>query len=223
VTAHPYVGEVGNPDSIRSTLQAIRSDHGPISMIALTAYRGSDVNDVLSAQPEQIGQAFDIGVTGLLTITQASLPDLRSAQDAAVLVLNGAVATTRATRTGTRHRSASTALHSNAPPRQKPVGLLAEGLRGDDIYVGELVISGTIKGSPYASPTASTRLTLLRAQDGLGGRRHTNECGIGQIRASTSAATRRCFPARLYPAAGYRGALSRQPFSSVDDAESADV
>jgi len=76
VTAHPYVGEVGNPDSIRSTLQAIRSDHGPISMIALTAYLGSDVNDVLSAQPEQIGQAFDIGVTGLFTITQASLPDL---------------------------------------------------------------------------------------------------------------------------------------------------
>jgi len=91
VTAHPYVGDVGNPDSIRSTRKAIRSDHGPISMIALTAYRGGDVNDVLSAQPEQIGQAFDIGVTGLLTITQASLLDRRSAQDAAVLVLNGAV------------------------------------------------------------------------------------------------------------------------------------
>ncbi len=65
VTAHAYVGDAGNPASIRSTLQAIRSDHGPISLIALVAHRGSDVSDVRSAQPEQTGQAFQIGVTGL--------------------------------------------------------------------------------------------------------------------------------------------------------------
>lgn len=154
VTAHPYVGDAGNPDSIRSTLQAIRSDPGPISMIALTAYRGSDVSDVLSAPPEQIGQAFHIGVTGLLTIAQTSLPDLRSAQDAAVLVLNGALGddTSDADRFATAFGADGVALECAA--KSKLLGLLAERLRGDDIYVGELVINGTIKGSPNASPTA---------------------------------------------------------------------
>lgn len=154
VTAHPYVGDAGNPGLIRPTLQAIRSDHGPISTIALTAYRGSDVSDVLSAQPEQIGQAFHIGVTGLLTIAQTSLPDMRSAQDAAMLVLNGAVGddTSDADRFATSFGVGGVALECAA--KSKLVGLLAERLRGADIYVGELVINGTIKGSRHASPTA---------------------------------------------------------------------
>jgi hypothetical protein len=38
--------------------------------------------------------------------------------------------------------------------KSKLAGLLAERLRPDGIYVGEIVIDGTIKGSPFASATA---------------------------------------------------------------------
>jgi len=52
-----------------------------------------------------------------------------------VLVLNGAVGDD--TRDADRFATpfGVDALHSNAPPRHELVGLLAERLRGDDIYV----------------------------------------------------------------------------------------
>src|SRR4051794_29233164 len=77
VTAHAFVGDASDPASLRESVQRIRSDLGPVTSIALTAYRSVDVNDVLTADPFEVAQVFDIGVVGLVTAVQATLDDLR--------------------------------------------------------------------------------------------------------------------------------------------------
>ena len=67
VTVRGFVGDAGDPASLRATLQSIRAELGPVSAIALTAYRNVVVDDVLTAPPATVAHVFDIGVAGLLT------------------------------------------------------------------------------------------------------------------------------------------------------------
>ena len=57
----------------------------------------------------------------------------------------------RSTR-GHRHEGAGLALANAA--KHKLVGLLAERLKGDGVYVGEVMVAGTVKGSAWASGSA---------------------------------------------------------------------
>ena len=154
VAAHSYVGDAGDPASIRAVVLAAQAEQGQISAVVFTAYRNDGVSDVLNAEPEAVAASFDVGVVGLLAAVQAAVADLRSAKGASILVLNGAAGDddSGADRFATSFGVDGVALESAA--KSKLVGLLAERLRPDGIYVGEIVINGTIKGSAFASPTA---------------------------------------------------------------------
>lgn len=97
---------------------------------------------------------FDIGVTGLLAAVQAASGDLRAAGTGSVLVVNGALG---------QHDDALDAFSTTVggdgvalecAAKTELVGLLAARLRADGVYVGEVVINGSVAGSPYAGPTA---------------------------------------------------------------------
>lgn len=80
---------------------------------------------------------------------------LRSAADgASVLVVNGALGIQDSSidRYATSFGGDGVALECAA--KSKLVGLLAQRLSADDVFVGEVVINGTIKASPHASSTA---------------------------------------------------------------------
>ena len=154
VAAHAFPADASSTDSIRAALQRVHDTLGPITSVALTAYRSIVVSDVLTADPRDVAHVFDIGVAGLLTAVQTVLDDLRSADSSSVLVVNGALGVHD---DGIDDYAVSfggdgVALECSA--KTKLVGLLAARLRDDGVYVGEIVINGSIKGSAHASPTA---------------------------------------------------------------------
>jgi NAD(P)-dependent dehydrogenase (short-subunit alcohol dehydrogenase family) len=154
IAAHAFPGDASDPASIRSTIDRVREQLGAITAVAFTAYRPVVLADVLTAAPETIEEVFDIGVSGLLAVVQATVDDLRAAEGASVLVLNGALGIHDAAIDGFAITIGGDGVALESAAKSKLVGLLAERLRPAGVYVGELVINGSIKGSPYASATA---------------------------------------------------------------------
>jgi NAD(P)-dependent dehydrogenase (short-subunit alcohol dehydrogenase family) len=172
IEATAYQSDAANPAAIRSTIGAIQSDLGTVSAVLWTAFRSGEVTNVLSTRPEDIERAFDIGVTGLLTCVQEVLDDLKSSRGAAILVANGALGehTSQADAFSKLLDNDGVSLENAA--KSKLVGLLAERLREADIYVGEVTIAGSVKGTATATPTAiepseiaETFWTLVQARD----------------------------------------------------------
>jgi NAD(P)-dependent dehydrogenase (short-subunit alcohol dehydrogenase family) len=154
VEARSYQADASDPASLRTTLDDIRRDLGPVSTVLWTAFRGGDVPDVLSARAEDIEQVFDIGVRGLLTTVQVVLDDLKASTGAAILVANGALGEASTEMDGLSAMLGGDAVSLENAAKSKLVGLLAARLRDSGIYVGELTIAGSVAGTATAQPTA---------------------------------------------------------------------
>lgn len=154
IAAAAYPADASDSDALRATLQRIRREQGPVGALALTAYRSVVVDDVLAAAPHDVAHVFDIGVVGLLTAVQETLDDLRAADAGSVLVVNGALGLHDDAVDAYAVSFGGDGVALECAAKSKLVGLLAARLRPDGVYVGEIVINGSVAGSPHAGPTA---------------------------------------------------------------------
>ena len=151
ITAAACPADAGDPAALRAAFDQARAAFGPITVIHWNAYGGEAAGDVLTMAPIAVRDVFDIAVVGLLSAVQAALPDLKSAGDGAVLVTNGAfgVIDPRVDAMATGMKVMGIALANAA--KHKLVGLLSERLKGDGVYVGEVMVAGAVKGTPFAA------------------------------------------------------------------------
>ena len=154
IVATAYEADASDPGQVRQAVARIRNDLGRISAVLWTAFRGGAVHNVLDTAPHEVPRVFSIGVTGLLACTQAVLDDLKSSADAAILVANGALGenTSEADVYAKMLENDGVALENAA--KSKLVGILAERLREDGIYVGEVTVAGSVKGTATAAAGA---------------------------------------------------------------------
>jgi len=153
VTAASFVGDAGDPASIRAAIAKARAALGPITVIHWNAIGGSGLGDLLAVAPASVRDLFDVAIVGLLAAVEEALPDLKRAGDGAVLVTNGAFgdATPQMDALAIQLKAMGTALTNAA--KHKLVGLLSARLKGDGVYVGEVMVAGAIKGTPYDNGT----------------------------------------------------------------------
>jgi short-subunit dehydrogenase len=148
IKAEAFTADMGKPEDIKAVVEKARS-LGPIAALHWNAYAGG-AGDLTTATPEELQGVLSVPVIGLVTAVQAALPDLR-AQKGAVLVTNGGFGlldpAIEAAAVQWNHMGLSVA---NAAKR-KIVALLAAKLKPDGVYVGEVVVTGTIKGSAWDS------------------------------------------------------------------------
>lgn len=151
VTASAFLADASDSASIRSTIRAVRSQLGPITVMHWNAYGGTEAGDLLTADPAAVRSVFDVAVFGLLAATDEVLADLKASDGGAILVANGAFGevSPEVDEYATNLHVMGVAL-SNAA-KHKLVGLLAQRLKGDGVHVGEVMIDGTIKGTPTAA------------------------------------------------------------------------
>ncbi len=149
IAAAAFPADAGNPDAIRAAIEKARAALGPITVLHWNAFGGSEAGDLMTVAPAAVRGVFDIAVVGLLGAVQAALPDLRSTNEGAVLITNGAFADTtpQMDEYAVSLNSMGVALANAA--KYKLVGLLAQRLKGDGVYVGEVMIAGTIQGTPW--------------------------------------------------------------------------
>lgn len=147
VKAAAFTADLGDPAAIRAMVEKVRGALGPVSVLEWTAYN-SPAGDLLTATPEELRSLFDVSVVGLLTTVQALLPDLRS-EKGAVLVTNGYAGAVDPKVDAMITQYGIMGLGVSNAAKHKVVGLLAKKLEPDGVYVTEIMIGGTIKGTVF--------------------------------------------------------------------------
>jgi NAD(P)-dependent dehydrogenase (short-subunit alcohol dehydrogenase family) len=155
VKAAAFTGDLGNPVSVREVIAKARAHFGPLSVIEWTAYSPAKVAaDVLTASTEELRSLFDVSICGLVAAVQAALPDLKS-EKGALLVTNGGAGFVDPNVDAGLVQYGIMGLGIANAAKHKLVGLLAKKLEADGIYVGEIMVAGTIKGSAFDSGDGS--------------------------------------------------------------------
>ena len=153
IKAASFVADLGDPQAVTAMVAKVRQELGPVGVLHWNAY-GNGAGDLLKASPADLHAVLDVAVTGLLSAVQAALPDLRAAKGA-VLVTNGGLALidpqidARAVTWGVSGLAVANAA------KQKVVGILSEQLKPDGIYVGQVMVLGTIRGTPFDQGNAN--------------------------------------------------------------------
>jgi NADP-dependent 3-hydroxy acid dehydrogenase YdfG len=154
VAAAAFPADAANPAAIRAAIARASAELGPIGVLHWNAYGGVEAGDLLITDPAMVRGLFNVAVVGLLAAVQEALPDLKSAKDGAVLVTNGAFGeiTPQTDEVAVGMKTMGVALANAA--KYKLVGLLAQRLKGDGVYVGEVMVAGVIKGTAWANADA---------------------------------------------------------------------
>lgn len=147
ITAAAFTGDAGDPASIRSTIANIRTQMGPITAMHWSAYGGLEAGDVLAADSEALSHIFDVSVFGLVAAVNAVLPDLKKSDTGSILISNGAFGEVSEQMDAVGVSANAMGLSLSSAAKHKLVGLLALRLKGEGVYVGEVMVYGTIKST----------------------------------------------------------------------------
>ena len=98
---------------------------------------------------------FDIPVVGLLAAVKAALSDLERAKDGAVLVTNGGFGLNDPAMDELAVAFGAMGLAVANAAKRKLVGLLAHKLKSRGVYVGEVMVLGSVRGSAWDNGTAT--------------------------------------------------------------------
>lgn len=160
VKAAAFPTDLGDPSAVRALVEKVRSALGPITALHWNAY-ASEAGDLLTADTAELHRAFDVAVSGLLAAVQEALPDLKQDKESAVLVTNGGYGLFDARVDGYAIQSNAMGLALVNSAKHKLVGLLNAKLKSDGVYVGELMVLGTVKGTPWDSGNATIEASAV--------------------------------------------------------------
>jgi NAD(P)-dependent dehydrogenase (short-subunit alcohol dehydrogenase family) len=147
IDAAAFVGEAGDPVAVRRVIAEVRSRFGPITAIEWTAY-GVAAGDVTTAGVDEVRAIFDVPIVGLLAAVQEALPDLKQSAGA-VLVTNGGLGffDDAIDRMGVEWNVMGLSIANSA--KHKLMRLLSHRLKADGIFAGEVIVTGTVKGTAF--------------------------------------------------------------------------
>ena len=162
IRAAGFRADLSDPKAVPGVVQQAREKLGPIAVLHWNAY-GSGAGDLLTADPTDIRGPIDVAVTSLIAAVQAALPDLRATKGA-VLATNGnlGLLDPRFDAAGVEWNAMGLSVANAA--KHKLLRLLSVKLKPDGVYVGEVVVLGTIKGTPWDSGSASIEGSAVAAK-----------------------------------------------------------
>lgn len=153
VKAAGFRADAGDPEAIRGALQQARAALGPIAVLQWTAYIVG-AGDFTKASLEEIRAQFDVPIVGLMAAVQTALPDLRE-QGGAILVTNGGLGFFNPQVDAIGAQNNLMGLSVGNAAKHKLVRLLAHKLKPEGVYVGEVVILSSVKGTAWDNGQAT--------------------------------------------------------------------
>jgi short-subunit dehydrogenase len=154
IKAAAFTADLGEPTAVREMVRKVRAALGAITVVQWTAYDGG-AGDLLAADAGAVRHVLDVAVTGLLAAVQEALPDLRAEKNAAVLVTNGGLGYFDPSVDAMAVQWNAMGLSVANSAKHKLVALLAQKLKPENIYVGEVMILGAIKGTAFDNGQAT--------------------------------------------------------------------
>lgn len=146
ITSFAFPADAGDPASIRAAIARVRSQMGPITVLDWNAYGGLEVGDLLAADPG-VPHVFDVAVFGLLAATEEALPDLKQSESGAILVSNGGFGEVSPLMDQVAASQHFMGIAISSAAKHKLVGLLAARLKAEGVYVGEVMVHGTVRAA----------------------------------------------------------------------------
>lgn len=146
--AQGFPADVGDASAVRRVVQDARAALGPITIIQWNAAAAVG-GDLLSAPVEELQTVFDVGVIGLVAAIQEALADLRQKPESAVLVTNGGFGLFADAIDGVAVQTKNMGLSIGNAAKHKAVRVLAKRLETEGVYLGEVMVLGTVKGTPW--------------------------------------------------------------------------
>ena len=147
VRAAAFPANLADPDAAAGVIGKVREALGPITVLQWTAYDGG-AGDMLTADGAAVRGVLDIAVTSLLAAVKAALPDLRQAEGGAVLVTNGGLGMFDPAMDAAAAGGAMGLAIANAA-KHKLVGVLAQKLKPENVFVGEVMVFGLVRGTSF--------------------------------------------------------------------------
>ncbi len=153
IRAEAFTANLGDPSAAREVVSKARAKLGPITVVQWTAYAGV-AGDVTTASSDDIRLVYDVAVTGLVAEVQAALGDLKE-QKGAILVTNGGLGyfDDGIDKMGVTWGAMGLSIANSA--KHKLVRMLSHKLKDDGIYVGEVVVTGSVKGTVFDNGSAT--------------------------------------------------------------------
>jgi len=155
VSAHPFVADVGDPESLRAALAAIGARLGDPDVLVYNA----SVN--LPGTPGEVSVgdvevAFRVGAVGALVALQAVLPAMRARDSGTVLVTGGGLALAP--------WPGATALGMSKAAVRNLVQAAARDLEGTGVHVATVTIRGIVGTPGFEPDTVAERFWELHQQ-----------------------------------------------------------
>jgi NADP-dependent 3-hydroxy acid dehydrogenase YdfG len=155
IEAAAFPADAGDRAAIRAVVGKVRAALGPITVIHWNAYGGAEAGDLVTADASAVRGVFDVAVVGLLATVQEALPDLKKSTDGAVLITNGAFGENNPQIDEFAVTAKAMGLALANAAKHKLAGLLAQRLKGEGVYVGEVMVAGIVKGTRWDSGRAN--------------------------------------------------------------------
>jgi NADP-dependent 3-hydroxy acid dehydrogenase YdfG len=159
VDAAAYPADLSDPAAVASVVAQARKDLGPISVVHWNAYAGG-AGDLVTANVDDLRKTLDVAVTGLVSAVQASHADLK-ANKGSVLITGGGLSTYDPNVDAMAVSWNAMGLAISKAAQHKTAGLLAARLTADGIYVGEVVVTGLVKGTAFDSGHATLEASSI--------------------------------------------------------------
>jgi NADP-dependent 3-hydroxy acid dehydrogenase YdfG len=163
IRAAAFPTDLSDPAAIETLISKVRAELGPVTVLHWNAY-GNQGGNLLEAKPAEIRSVFELPVVGLLTALQASLPDLRAQKNAAVLVTNGGLGLFDPAVDALAVEWGAHGLAVANSAKHKLVRVLSAKLKPENIYVGEVVVTSLVKGTPFDSGSATLEPSTVAAK-----------------------------------------------------------
>ncbi|MEW5850041.1 MAG: SDR family NAD(P)-dependent oxidoreductase [Myxococcota bacterium] len=147
ITAKGFSCDLGDTAAVKRLVGEVRASLGPITVLHWNAYVGL-AGDLLTADVQDLRKVFDVGIHGLVTAVQESLPDLKE-QKGSVLVTGGGFSLydEQVDQMVVQFNAMGLALTKAA--QHKLVGVLNKKLASQGVYVGEVVVLSIVKGTAF--------------------------------------------------------------------------
>jgi NADP-dependent 3-hydroxy acid dehydrogenase YdfG len=153
IEAASFVADAGDVAAVRSVIERVHAELGPVTVVEWTAYGGS-AGDLTTASEADLRGIFDVAVVGLSTAVQAALPDL-TATGGAVLVTNGGLGLFHEGMDAVGVQWGAMGLSMANSAKHKLVRLLSLKLKPAGVYVGEVMVMGSVKGTAFDNGSAT--------------------------------------------------------------------
>jgi short-subunit dehydrogenase len=157
--AAAFPADLADEGQVRAMVDAVRAKLGPISAIHWNAY-SAGAGDLLKASAAEIRKTFELPVTTLLVTVQAALADLK-AEKGALLVTNGGLGIDDPAIDATAVAWNAMDLAVANAAKHKLVGVLAQKLKPENVYVGEVLALGPVKGTAWDNGSATIEATSI--------------------------------------------------------------